>query len=87
MPEKQSDAEKLAEKQAPATAAPRSESEREKAIREAAANQRKDYLRALEEERDMCERAKKADRIKAIDAEIKRVKSVKDRAAEAKSEA
>jgi hypothetical protein len=44
-----------------------------------AAWRRADYMRALNEERDMCERSGKADRVKAIDAEISRFKSVKDR--------
>lgn len=40
---------------------------------EFAAARRADYVRALNEERDMCERAGKADRVKAIDAELERV--------------
>lgn len=60
----------------------RGEKKREDAAQAAlgsAAERRADYLRALAEERDMCERSGKADRVKAIDAEISRVKSVKDR--------
>jgi hypothetical protein len=84
----QSAAEVLAEKQAPAFKDPeRRETERERQIRESAAAQRADYVRALEEEHDMCKRAGKTDRLKAIDVELKRVKSVKDRSVEAKTEA
>lgn len=39
------------------------------------AERRADYLRALEEERGMCVVQGKADRVKAIDAEISRAKS------------
>lgn len=38
-----------------------------------AAAQRADYVRALNEERDQCERAGKKERVKAIDAELARV--------------
>jgi hypothetical protein len=41
-------------------------------IDNAAAN-RSDYVRALKEEREACERAGKPDRVKAIDAELRRV--------------
>ena len=40
-----------------------------------AAERRANYLAALEEELDMCERSGKDDRVAAIKAEIKRVKS------------
>lgn len=39
------------------------------------AERRADYLRALEEERGMCQRMGKDERVKAIEAEIKRAKS------------
>lgn len=44
-----------------------------------AAERRANYVAALEQERDMCDRVGKSDRVKAIDAELKRVQSVKDR--------
>lgn len=40
---------------------------------EVAAERRADYVRALTEELDMCERAGKADRVAAIKAEIERI--------------
>lgn len=40
-----------------------------------AAERRANYLAALDEELDMCQRAGKTDRVEAIKAEIKRVKS------------
>ena len=54
---------------------------------EHAAERRADYVRALDEERDMCERQGKVDRVKAIDAELKRVKSAESRKAPAKDNA
>lgn len=60
----------------------RGEQKREDAAKAAlgsAAERRSDYMRALAEERDMCERSGKVDRVKAIDAEIARVKSIKGR--------
>lgn len=46
---------------------------------ENAAERRKDYVRALEEELEMCKRSGKDSRVKDITAELKRVRSVKDR--------
>lgn len=40
---------------------------------EFAAARRADYVRALEQEREMLERAGKKDRVKAVDAELERV--------------
>lgn len=46
-----------------------------------AAERRADYVRALNEEKEMCERDGKTDRVKAIDAELKRVQKVEGRQA------
>lgn len=51
------------------------------------AERRADYLRALAEERQQCLNAGKADRVKAIDAEIKRASKPVDRKAPDSDEA
>ena len=56
-----------------------SEKTRAEAEREFAAARRADYVRALEEERDGCKRVGKAERVRAIEAELKRVRSVAGR--------
>lgn len=50
-----------------------SDTDKTKAAREAAAAQRKDYVRALREERAGCEAAGKESRVAAIDAELERM--------------
>lgn len=61
--------------------------ESEKAAAVHAAERRADYVRALTEERDMCDRGGKVDRVKAITAELKRVDKVSGRKAPAADEA
>lgn len=48
-----------------------------------AADRRADYGRALKEEREGLQRAGKTDRVKQVDAELKRVQSVKGRTTDA----
>lgn len=51
-----------------------------------AAERRADYVRALNEELEMCKAAGKGERVKAITAEIKRAESVKGRRTPADAE-